>query len=360
MSAGKKSPSVIIGMSGGVDSSVSAALLIEQGYRVTGVFMKNWEEEDDDQCSAAEDLADAEAVCSILGIELKTVNFSYEYWERVFAGFIEDLKSGKTPNPDIVCNAEIKFREFPQWAMKLGADYVATGHYARIAGGAQAPSLRRGSDLTKDQSYFLYGIRSESLKRTIFPIGEMTKTEVREKARQLGFDNFDKKGSTGICFIGRRNFSAFIRRYVESAAGEIVDDKGAVIGAHSGACIYTIGQRAGLGIGGPGEAWYVAGKNIETNTVVAVQGHDHPLLFSDRIAARQVHWIAGHPPGTDRVMAKVRYQGHDQPCRIAAANGDEIRVEFDRPVRAVTPGQSIVFYDGDICLGGAVIESPLR
>ena len=344
---------------GGVDSSVSAALLLEQGYQVSGVFMKNWEEDDDDECNAAKDLADTEEVCKTLGIKLNTVNFSYEYWERVFVGFLNDLKNGKTPNPDVICNVEIKFREFPQWAMKLGADYVATGHYARISNSGDPPQLLRAKDLGKDQTYFLYGIHSDSLKRTIFPVGAMTKEQVRKKAKQLGFDNHDKKGSTGICFIGRRNFSSFITRFVDSAEGEIVDSQGTVLGKHNGAFLYTIGQRTGLGIGGPGEPWYVADKDIRSNTVVVVQGHSHPMLFSRIISASQVNWIGSPNPLPMESEAKIRYQGHSHSCLVSPGDGNGLFVEFKNPVRAVTPGQSIVFYDGDICLGGAVIESTL-
>ena len=354
-----KSTSVVVGMSGGVDSSVSAALLVEQGYDVTGVFMKNWEEDDDDECGAAEDLKDTEAVCKTLGIPLRTVNFSYEYWERVFVGFIEDLKRGETPNPDVICNVEIKFREFPEWAMKLGADYVATGHYARIVKDGPRTCMLRGKDRDKDQTYFLYGIQSEALQKAIFPIGEMTKDEVRVRARQLGFGNHAKKGSTGICFIGRRNFSTFIRRFADSTEGDIVDDRGCVIGRHNGAFLYTIGQRTGLGIGGAGEAWYVALKDIPSNRVVAVQGHDHPLLFSRFAVGRQVNWISGTSPLPCQAKAKIRYQGKNEVCLLSRSEDGRLWVEFENPVRALTPGQSMVFYDGDVCLGGAVIDRAL-
>lgn len=344
-------------MSGGVDSSVAAALLLEQGYRVTGLFMKNWEDDDDDECNAAQDLADAEAVCRILDIPLKTVNFSFEYWERVFVGFLEDLKAGRTPNPDIICNVEIKFREFPAWAKKLGARHAATGHYARISNYGSKPQLLKGSDPDKDQSYFLHGLNSSVLENVLFPLGEMTKDEVRHKAKKLGFENHDKKGSTGICFIGRRNFRSFIQRYLPSTEGPIENEAGEEIGRHQGAFLYTIGQRTGLGIGGAGDAWYVAGKDIAANTVVAVQGHDHPLLFSRCARVSIINWVSENPGMPLEATAKIRYQGADQHC-VAERVGDcEFRVDFARPVRAVTPGQSIVFYRGDICLGGAVIES---
>ncbi len=343
-------------MSGGVDSSVSAALLLEEGYQVIGLFMKNWEDDDDDECNAAQDLADAEAVCNILGVPLKTVNFSFEYWERVFAGFLEDLKAGRTPNPDIICNVEIKFREFPNWANKLGAEYAATGHYARIARNGGAAKLLKGKDTSKDQSYFLHGVKSAALANVIFPLGDLTKGEVRSTARQIGFNNHDKKGSTGICFIGRRNFGSFIRRYLPSTEGPITNESGTVIGQHQGAFLYTIGQRTGLGIGGPGDAWYVAQKNIPANTIVAVQGHDHPLLFSQTALVSNCNWISEVPPLPLRTTAKVRYQGKDQDCLVNAHDNRRLQVKFANPVRAVTPGQSIVFYQNDTCLGGAIIE----
>lgn len=346
-------------MSGGVDSSVSAALLLEQGYQVTGLFMKNWDEDDDDECNSAQDLADAEAVCKVLGIPLRTVNFSFEYWERVFAGFLEDLKAGRTPNPDIICNVEIKFREFPDWARKLGATYAATGHYARIDRNADPPRLLKGTDPNKDQSYFLHGLNAKALEYAIFPLGNLTKSEVRNKARQLGLQNHDKKGSTGICFIGRRNFGSFIQRYLPSTEGKITDEFGAEIGRHSGAFLYTIGQRTGLGIGGPGDAWYVARKDIASNTLIAVQGHDHPLLFSRFAKVADINWISNSPELPLKSMANIRYQGADQECTIQQAEKGKFKVEFVKPVRAVTPGQSIVFYQGDVCLGGAVIEDAL-
>ncbi len=353
----KNSKNVVVGMSGGVDSSVSAALLLEQGYRVTGLFMKNWEDDDDDECNSVQDLADAEVVCETLGIPLKTVNFSYEYWERVFVGFLEDLKSGRTPNPDIICNVEIKFREFPQWAMKLGADFIATGHYARISRSSNQLHLLKGSDKNKDQTYFLYGLNSSALQKAIFPIGEMTKDQVRVKAQQLGFGNHDKKGSTGICFIGRRNFGTFISQYLPSNEGVITNASGTVLGKHNGAFLYTIGQRTGLGIGGPGDAWYVARKDIHTNTVVAVQGHDHPMLYNRVLKISNVNWISQNVDLPIEVQAKIRYQGNENRCLVSHSNESGTYVEFAEPVRAATPGQSIVFYDNDCCLGGAVIDS---
>ncbi len=348
---------VVVGMSGGVDSSVSAALLLEQGYNVIGLFMKNWEDDDDDECGAAEDLADAQAVCEVLDIPLKTVNFSFEYWERVFTGFLKDLERGKTPNPDIICNVEIKFREFPLWAMKLGADYVATGHYARIDHSNGTLNLLKGIDRDKDQTYFLYGLKTDALQKAIFPIGFMTKEQVRSKAREFGFENHDKKGSTGICFIGRRNFRSFVRRYLKSTEGSITDPEGEVLGKHEGAFLYTIGQRTGLGIGGPGDAWYVASKDVMSNTLVAVQGHDHPLLYSRQADISNLTWISMKYRLPYPARAKVRYRGEEQNCLICHSQDQGYFVEFEQPVRAVTPGQSIVFYEDEICLGGAVIEA---
>ena len=307
---------VIVGMSGGVDSSVSAALLLEKGYQVSGLFMKNWEDDDTDECHAAEDLEDAQSVCNQLNIPLRTVNFSYEYWERVFVDFLEELKRGRTPNPDIICNVEIKFREFPQWALQCGADYVATGHYANTKKKNGHLYLSKPKDSKKDQTYFLYGINSQSLEKAIFPLGDLTKQEVRAKANDLGFRNHDKRGSTGICFIGRRNFRDFVRRYIPSQNGKIVDEHGTEVGQHKGAYLYTIGQRTGLGIGGPGEAWYVATKKIESNTLVAVQGHDHPLLFSRKAFVSKFNWISHECPLPMNVNAKVRYLSNEEPCQI--------------------------------------------
>lgn len=348
---------VIVGMSGGVDSSVSAALLLEQGCRVTGLFMKNWEDDDFDECNAALDLADAQSVCDQLGIPLKTVNFSYEYWDRVFVGFLEELKAGRTPNPDIICNVEIKFREFPQWASKCGADYVATGHYARIKHQNGCLYLSKPKDLKKDQTYFLHGLNADALKNFIFPLAGMTKDEVREKARELGFENHDKRGSAGICFVGRRNFREFISRYLPSQKGNIVNEYGTVVGSHNGAYLYTIGQRTGLGIGGPGDAWYVAKKNIRSNTIVAVQGHEHPLLYSRRSFVSEPNWISHPYEFPIRAKAKVRYLGREEPCQIGQSDRFGTIVDFENPVRAVTPGQSMVFYMDDVCMGGAVIDS---
>ncbi len=348
---------VVVGMSGGVDSSVSAALLQEQGYRVTGLFMKNWEDDDFDECNAVQDLKDAQSVCDQLQIPLKTVNFSYEYWERVFVGFLEELKAGRTPNPDIICNVEIKFREFPQWASNFGADFVATGHYARTRRENGSLYLTKPKDSKKDQTYFLHGLNAEALKNFIFPLANLTKEEVRTRAKKLGFKNYDKRGSAGICFIGRRNFRSFVSRYLPLQKGKIVNEFGIVVGEHNGAFLYTIGQRTGLGIGGPGEAWYVAKKDVRTNTVVAVQGHDHPLLYSCTSIIADPNWISHSYELPIQANARIRYLGQEEPCQIMQSERNGIKVEFEQPVRAVTPGQSMVFYNDDICMGGAVIDS---
>ena len=348
---------VVVGMSGGVDSSVSAALLREKGYKVTGLFMKNWEDDDADECGAAEDLADAESVCETLGIPLETVNFSYEYWQRVFLGFLDELKAGRTPNPDIVCNVEIKFREFPQWAERLDADFVATGHYARVAKINGQMSLLKAVDSQKDQTYFLHGLNHEALKHVMFPVGGMTKEQVRATAKKIGLSTHDKRGSTGICFIGRRNFRAFIKSYLGSNKGPIELPDGKQIGEHEGAYLYTIGQRTGLGIGGEGDAWYVVDKDVRRNTVCVAQGNENPLLYSQVARTASINWISGHAEHARATHAKVRYSTEEHSCQITPLNNGKAIVEFSEPQRAVTPGQSVVFYNRDTCLGGAAIES---
>ncbi len=352
-----REPHVVVGMSGGVDSSVAAGLLLERGYRVTGLFMKNWEEDDSEECSAAQDLADAENVCETLGIPLHTVNFSYEYWQRVFLGFLDELKAGRTPNPDIACNVEIKFREFPEWAKRLKADYVATGHYARVSRNNGCTRLLKAVDKQKDQTYFLHGVHQESLQNVIFPVGELTKSEVRATAKNMGLRTHNKRGSTGICFIGRRNFRTFVLQYLDSNKGPIVSPEGKKLGEHNGAFLYTIGQRTGLGIGGEGDAWYVAGKDIRNNTVVAVQGSDNPLLYSQVTKTSEVNWISGKSEYSRVKKAKVRYLSMEQSCVVRQVNGNKAKVEFSNVQKAVTPGQAIVFYDQDVCLGGATIDS---
>ena len=323
--------------------------------------MKNWEEDDDEEyCSAAEDLADAEEVCNLLGIELKTINFSHEYWNRVFQLFLEEYRTGRTPNPDVVCNKEIKFKEFLNWAMHLGADFIATGHYARIEKQNRHYMIKKGVDNGKDQSYFLHTLDQDALRHANFPLGELEKKQVREQAKNLALPIHDKKDSTGICFIGERRFSDFLARFLPSQSGKIKTLEGETIGEHKGAYYYTIGQRQGLGIGGDGEAWYVAEKDVKRNIVYVVQGHDHPVLMKKIVLAEQLHWITGIPPILPtNCKAKTRYRQDEQNCVISMIGVNYTRVEFDYPQWAVTPGQSIVFYLDDVCLGGGIIRSAL-
>lgn len=352
---------VIVGMSGGVDSSVAAWRLLEQGYHVEGLFMKNWNEDDGTEyCTAREDLLDAMQVAGVLGIELHTVNFAAEYWDRVFEHFLAEYRAGRTPNPDILCNREIKFRAFLDHALALGADAIATGHYARIDHHGRA-TLRRAVDGNKDQTYFLHAVGHERFARTLFPLGDLHKPEVRAIAARQGFANHKKKDSTGICFIGERRFRDFLQQYLPAQPGAIEDEHGRVIGEHAGLMYYTLGQRQGLGIGGRRDAdespWYAAHKDLARNVLVAVQGHDHPLLMSRTLDSAVVDWVAGEPPPLPcRLTARTRYRQPDQPCTVTALDGGRVRVTFDTPQRAVTPGQSVVFYQDDICLGGAVIE----
>ena len=337
---------VVVGMSGGVDSSVTAHLLKEQGYEVIGLFMRNWEDRDG-SCPAERDEEDVAEVCHKLGIPFYTVNFTREYWDLVFSEFVEGLKRGVTPNPDILCNQKIKFDHFYKKARDLGADFLATGHYARTN---EQGDLLRAADESKDQTYFLYTVKKEVLKHVLFPLGDLRKSEVREIAKQENLPVAEKKDSTGICFIGKREFRTFMKEYLPMQPGEIVDLEGNVIGKHEGAFFYTIGQRKGLGIGGPGEAWFVVGKDIQKNHVIVAQGHDHPALLADQLTFTDVTWVDGKPP--EMCTAKVRYRTPDVPCRF-----QEKFATFDPPVWAATPGQSIVFYDGEKCLGGGVIEN---
>ncbi len=355
---------VVVGMSGGVDSSVSAYLLKQQGYQVTGLFMKNWEEDDNEEyCTAAADLADAQAVCDKLGIELKTVNFAAEYWDNVFEHFLQEYKAGRTPNPDILCNKEIKFKAFLEFAAEdLGADYIATGHYVRRRDVDGKSQLLRGSDNNKDQSYFLYTLSHEQVAKSLFPVGELEKPEVRAIAKELGLVTAAKKDSTGICFIGERKFSEFLSRYLPAQPGEIVTVDGEVIGQHQGLMYHTLGQRKGLGIGGlrdnaSEEPWYVVDKDLIKNQLIVAQGHDHPRLFSKGLIAQQLHWVDREPlTETLRCSAKTRYRQQDIPCVVKPLSTDRVEVIFDEPVSAVTPGQSVVFYQDEICLGGGVID----
>ncbi|MGE3919934.1 MAG: tRNA 2-thiouridine(34) synthase MnmA [Gammaproteobacteria bacterium] len=358
-------PKIIVAMSGGVDSSVSAYLLQKQGYYVEAMFMKNWEEDDTEEyCSAKADLEDAQAVCDKLNIHLHKVNFSAEYWDHVFEHFLAEYRKGRTPNPDVWCNREIKFKAFLDYALSLGADGIATGHYARIRVLTPSPSkqnntyqLLTGLDQNKDQSYFLYLLNQYQLSKSMFPIGELHKTEVRKIAEEQGFINHNKKDSTGICFIGERRFKDFLSKYLPNQPGPIVTPEGQTIGQHDGLMYYTIGQRQGLKIGGTKnfeeQPWYVAAKDLENNRLVIVQGHDHPLLFHKTLICEQIHWINNVPPTLPfQCYAKIRYRNDAQACTIHP----NFHVSFDKPQWAVTPGQSIVFYQGDQCLGGGIIE----
>jgi len=354
---------VIVGMSGGVDSSVSALLLIEQGYQVEGLFMKNWDEDDGTEyCTAKDDLADAQAVCDKLGIHLQTANFAAEYWDNVFEHFLSEYKAGRTPNPDILCNKEIKFKAFLEYALDLGADYIATGHYVRRSGLGAQTQLLKGLDENKDQSYFLYAVGGLEIDKTLFPVGEIAKPEVRKLAEKNGLITHNKKDSTGICFIGERRFADFLKQYLPAQPGRIQTPDGQDIGEHQGLMYYTIGQRQGLGIGGlkdaPEDPWYVAGKDLDNNVLIAVQGSEHPLLFSKRLIAHRLDWVDSQGPADgQKLKAKVRYRQQEQLCAVSVLPNHRIEVEFDTPQRAVTPGQSVVLYDNDICLGGGVIES---
>ncbi|MDO9318701.1 MAG: tRNA 2-thiouridine(34) synthase MnmA [Gammaproteobacteria bacterium] len=368
--AANASSRVMVGMSGGVDSSVAALLLIEQGYQVEGLFMKNWDEDDDTEyCTAKADLADAQSVCQTLGIQLHTANFAAEYWDHVFEHFIQEYRAGRTPNPDILCNREIKFKAFLDYASELGADLIATGHYARrvtrqTQQGAQT-FLLKGLDNNKDQSYFLSAVNEAALERSLFPVGELEKPAVRDLAARHGFITHDKKDSTGICFIGERKFKDFLQRYLPATPGVIETVDGEVVGRHHGLMYHTYGQRQGLGIGGlqqHGEApWYVVGKDLQRNVLLVAQGNDNPWLFSAALRATQLSWINRIPPVLPlQCMAKIRYRQADQACVVEQDGDEAVRVTFIAPQRAVTPGQTIVFYDGEVCLGGAVIEQYYR
>ncbi len=354
---------VIVGMSGGVDSSVSALLLLEQGYQVEGLFMKNWDEDDGTEyCTAKDDLIDAAAVCRKLGIPLHTANFAAEYWDNVFEHFLEEYRAGRTPNPDILCNREIKFKVFLDYAKKLGADRIATGHYVRQAVKNGRPRLFKGLDENKDQSYFLHAVPEAAIARTLFPVGELEKPAVRALAEQHDLITARKKDSTGICFIGERRFRDFLQQYLPAQPGRIETPEGDVIGQHMGLMYYTLGQRQGLGIGGLAnyseDPWYVATKDLGRNVLVAVQGKHHPLLYSNALATEAMEWVAGTAPAEQgRFTAKTRYRQQDQPCTLRSLPDGSAEVHFDEPQWAVTPGQSLVIYDGDICLGGGVIRT---
>ncbi len=352
---------IVVGMSGGVDSSVAALLLKRAGHEVKGLFMKNWEDDDDDEyCSTREDLIDAAAAADVIGIDLEAVNFAAEYKDRVFADFLREYAAGRTPNPDVLCNAEIKFKAFLDHAMRLGAEKIATGHYARVDFHENTFRLLKGSDSSKDQSYFLHRLNQAQLSRVLFPVGELKKSEVRRIAKEAGLPNHAKKDSTGICFIGERPFREFLNRYLKKEPGPIVTPEGKTVGQHVGLAFYTIGQRKGIGIGGTkeggAEAWYVAEKRMRTNELVVVQGHDHPLLMKRALKAGEASWVSGErPPAPSPHTAKTRYRQPDSACTLERAANGEISVAFAEPQWAVTPGQSVVLYDREVCLGGGII-----
>ncbi len=353
---------VVVGMSGGVDSAVAAHLLKQQGCDVLGVFMKNWDDDDDTEyCTARQDFLDVLAVADVLGIEVEAVNFAAEYKERVFSYFLAEYRAGRTPNPDVLCNAEIKFRAFLDDAIARGADFIATGHYVgKGTDDAGRATLLKAADVSKDQSYFLYRLSQSQLRPALFPLAHLPKPEVRGIARRIGLPNAAKKDSTGICFIGERNFREFLERYLPREPGDMKTPEGRVVGTHQGLMYYTLGQRQGLGIGGQKdgstEPWFVAAKDMPTNTLVVVQGHDHPLLQCTTLTAGQLSWISGVAPDPDKpYAAKTRYRQTDAPCRILSLAGDTLALGFDSPQWAVTPGQSVVLYDGEVCLGGGII-----
>ena len=353
---------VVVGLSGGVDSAVSAWLLKQQGHEVIGLFMKNWEDDDDSEyCSSNVDFVDAAAVADVIGIEIEHVNFAAEYKDRVFAEFLREYAAGRTPNPDVLCNAEIKFKAFLDHAMRLGAERMATGHYARVREVDGRHELLKGLDPAKDQSYFLHRLNQAQLARTLFPVGELAKTEVRRLAAQIGLPNARKKDSTGICFIGERPFREFLNRYLSQQPGPMLDEHGHELGRHVGLSFYTLGQRQGLGIGGVAsgggahEPWYVAHKDIVHNRLHVVQGHDHPWLQSPWLEATDLSWVAGTPPAPGELAAKTRYRQADAACRYSPT-ADGLRLDFAQPQWAVTPGQSAVLYRGEVCLGGGVIH----
>jgi tRNA-specific 2-thiouridylase len=353
---------VVIGMSGGVDSSVAAWMLKEQGYEVIGLFMKNWEDDDSDEyCSARQDWLDVVSVADLVGIDVEAVNFAAEYRERVFADFLREYAAGRTPNPDVLCNAEIKFKAFLDHAMSLGADAIATGHYARVRHEGGRVQLLKAVDASKDQSYFLHRLTQAQLANVLFPLGEIPKTEVRKIAEHIGLHNARKKDSTGICFIGERPFREFLNRYLPRTPGPIKTPEGKTVGEHMGLAFFTLGQRKGIGLGGSqdgnGDAWYVARKDVANNTLYVAQGHEHPWLLANQLLAMDASWVAGNPPESGQYSAKTRYRQSDAPCSISFGGQEPLGFEltFPKAQWAVTPGQSAVLYDGDVCLGGGII-----
>jgi tRNA-specific 2-thiouridylase len=363
---------VVVGMSGGVDSSVTALLLKRQGFRVVGLFMKNWEDDDDDAyCSTREDLVDAAAAAEVVGVELEAVNFAAEYKDRVFADFLREYSAGRTPNPDVLCNAEIKFKAFLDHALRMGADAIATGHYAGVRERDGRFELLRGADTAKDQSYFLHRLSQQQLSKVMFPLAGLTKPQVRAIALEAGLGNHAKKDSTGICFIGERPFREFLNRYLPRQPGPMVDENGRRLGEHIGLMFYTIGQRKGIGLGGmrsdaaaghAGEPWFVAAKDVVANTLTVVRGHDHPLLTARGLQAADAAWIAGTAPAAEpatHYSARTRYRQADSACRLETDSAGGFRLVFEAPQWSVTPGQSAVLYDGEVCLGGGFIHSAL-
>jgi tRNA-uridine 2-sulfurtransferase len=365
-----RKPRVVVGLSGGVDSAVTAYLLKQQGWEVVGIFMKNWEDDDDSEyCSSNQDFVDAASVADVIGIEIEHVNFAAEYRDRVFAEFLREYQAGRTPNPDVLCNAEIKFKAFLDHALRLGAEKIATGHYARVRQGAGGRfELLKGLDATKDQGYFLHRLNQDQLAKTLFPVGELRKTEVRRLAAEIGLPNARKKDSTGICFIGERPFREFLNRYISKEPGPIKDPRGRVIGKHQGLSFYTLGQRQGLGIGGIRERgaprgggehapWFVARKDLAHNTLWVVPGHEHPWLQSLALDADDASWVSGAAPAAGVYAAKARYRQADAPCTLSGATAGGFHLDFGAAQWAVTPGQSAVLYDGEVCLGGGVIAA---
>ena len=352
---------IIVGMSGGVDSSVTALLCLKEGYEVAGLYMKNWDEDDGtEHCTSIEDLADAKEVCENLGITLHEANFAAEYWDNVFAHFLKEYELGRTPNPDVLCNREIKFNVFAKYASILGADLIATGHYARLKKLNGSQQLMKAVDRNKDQSYFLQSVSSKQFSNVLFPLGDLEKDHVREIARENNFPNHSKKDSTGICFIGERRFKDFLQTYFPENPGDIVDQKNRVIGRHDGLIFHTLGQRQGLKIGGikgsGEEPWYVVEKDLNSNRLIVAQGNNNPALFCNSMEVENIHWVGSQPATPAEVMVKTRYRQADQKCKVTLKKTSYL-IEFEKPQRAVTPGQWACFYDGDICLGGGIIES---
>ncbi|WP_130807565.1 tRNA 2-thiouridine(34) synthase MnmA [Senegalia massiliensis] len=363
MNKSKKDTRVVIGMSGGVDSSVAALLLKQEGYEVVGIFMKNWNEEDEQYCTATEDYEDVRRVCQQIDIPYYTVNFEKEYWDRVFTYFLDEYKNGRTPNPDILCNKEIKFKAFLDHALKLGADYIATGHYANIKYIDGEYKLLRGKDNNKDQSYFLCQLNQYQLSKSMFPLGDIDKPKVRELAHEYSLKTADKKDSTGICFIGERDFDEFLNNYIPAKPGEIRSIDGQILGKHNGLMYYTKGQRKGLGIGGvgTGEPWFVAYKDLENNILYAAQGSNNPALFSEGLIAENINWISNNKPTEEfTCTAKFRYRQRDQDVTVIPLNDNKAKVIFHKKQKAITEGQGVVFYNGDVCLGGGTIDEVIE